>query len=129
MSYRILLADDSETIHKVMTYTFMNGPFELEIASTKDEVNQKLVQKSYDIILLDFGLSELFNGYEVARELRVKADQSGIVMLFGSFDTIDEGQLNEAGVREKITKPFDSQHLIKICEAIVQGKEYSNRRK
>ena len=123
MSYRILLADDSETIHKVMTYTFMNGPFELEIASTQDEVNQKLDQKSYDIILLDFGLSELFNGYEVAGELRGKTDRSSIVMLFGSFDTIDEGQLNEAGVRDRIIKPFDSQHLIKICEAIVQGKE------
>ena len=123
MSHCILLADDSETIHKVMTYTFMNGPFELEVASTKDQVDQKLAQKTYDIILLDFGLSEQLNGYEVAKEVSTKANQSAIVMLFGSFDTINEGRLREAGVREGIIKPFDSQHLIKICEAIVQGKE------
>ena len=73
MSHCILLADDSQTIHKVMTYTFMNGPFRLDIASTGNEVKQKLNKNTYDIILLDFGLSESVSGYELAKEISAQS--------------------------------------------------------
>ena len=43
-------------------------------------------------------------------------------MLFGSLDTIDENQLKAAGVQERITKPFDSQQLVEICQTIIQAK-------
>ena len=126
MEHRILLADDSQTIHKVITYTFMNSPFEVEIASTVEEVEQKLSEGTYDIILLDFGLDESLDGYTLAKQVNDRSKDSSIIVLLNSFDIVDDTRLQEVGVREKIAKPFESQELITICQEIVAAPQKEN---
>lgn len=120
MTHRILLADDAPTIHKFVAYTFMDGPFELDIAVTVEEVEKKLSDGQYDIVLLDFGLSESIDGHELAKKINAQSNQSSIIMLLDRFDVVDEKKLIESGVWEKIVKPFDYQHLMKVCQEMLQ---------
>ena len=123
MAYRVLLADDSQTIHKVITYTLMKGPFQLDVSSTAEEMEQKLEEQDYDIVLLDFGLSASLDGHELAKQVHQKASGAHIIMLLGSFDIVDEDQLREVNVKEKLVKPFDGQELIKICHSVVEASQ------
>ena len=121
MSYRVLLADDSETIHKIITHTFSGGPFKLDIASTVEKAEQHLGADPYDIILLDFRLSESENGYQLARRIRSKAKHSSVVMLFESCDSPDVAQLEWAEVCESMVRPFSGEQLIETCQAVLQS--------
>ena len=119
MSYRVLLADDSLTIHKFMSCALMEGPFELETASSVEQLEQKTSQGSYDIVLLDFELSDALDGHELAKSIHHKGNCSGIIMLFSDPAHVDEKQLVASGVREKMIKPFDGQELLEICQEMV----------
>lgn len=121
MSLPILLANKSQTIHKIISYTLLNEPFELDIANSWEVAREKLEEKFYPIVLLDFELSEAENGYELAKQINANGKNSSIIMLFNSFHTIDEKKLLEAGVKETLKKPFDSQQLLEICRSSLQN--------
>ena len=128
MSFCILLANSSKTIHKIITYTFLNEPFELDIASSWEEAKAKLAENSYQIVLLDFELSQTENGYELAKQIYSGVVGLNIIMLFNSFHTIDEKKLLEIGVKDKIKKPFDSQQLLEICHLAMKNSESADDR-
>lgn len=117
MSKTILLADDSKTIQKVIRITLSQEPYEIDMVESDDQLLEKITSKNYSLILLDFGLSESKSGYDLAREVIEKSGGAPTIMLFGTFDSVDENMLNEAGVTDKIIKPFDSQHFIKLVNA------------
>ncbi len=121
MSYRILLADDSQTIQKVVKITLSETNYALEIASSEAELFEKSRSANYGLVLLDFGLSESKSGYELAHEIKEINSDMPIVMLFGTFDTVDELELNSANVSDRIVKPFDSSQFIKICDSYLKG--------
>ena len=103
-----------------MKYTFSHEKFSLDVAQTHQEMAQKLKDNHYHIILLDFEFDPTMNGYELAAHINTESNNSNIIMIFASFDTIDETQLKMANVKDRISKPFDSQQLVDICEKVIQ---------
>lgn len=120
MSNTILLADDSKTIQKVIRITLSQEPFEVEVCESEEALIQKAASGKYSLVLLDFGLSESLSGYDLAKEIRKIASSLPIIMLFGTFDSVDDNLLNDAGVNDKIIKPFDSQHFIKLVASVAE---------
>ena len=57
MTAKILVADDSVTIQKVVKITLANDPYELEECTSEEDLFVKIKENSYDLILLDFNLS------------------------------------------------------------------------
>jgi len=120
MATKILLADDSTTIQKVIKITLANEDFELSLAASKEEMEQKLRKEKFDILLLDFGLTGEKSGYDLAKSVKNDFPQLKILMLYGTFDTVDESALKDAGVNDKIIKPFDSAKFIQKCKNFAQ---------
>jgi DNA-binding response OmpR family regulator len=118
MSYKVLLADDSLTIQKVIKITLANEPYELVDCNDESELLSMLKAEKPHMVFLDFNLSETKSGYELSREIKEKAPDVKILMLYGTFDNIDESELLGAGVSDKVVKPFDSNKFISICKSI-----------
>ncbi len=118
---RILVADDSLTIQKVVSITLSSLPYQLVQAKSEGELNTLLKTDKFDLILLDFGLVDKKSGYDLARDVRKAGYQGPILTLVGTFDSIDEGKLKDARIDDYITKPFESEKFINKCQNLLSG--------
>lgn len=119
MNQKILVADDSPTIQKVVGITLASTDYELTQAQSEEELFNLLQSDSYDLILLDFNLSEEKEGYELCQMISEKASSSKVIIMLGTFDSVDDGRLSSVGVNEKVIKPFESTKFIqKIADTL-----------
>lgn len=119
MNHKVLLADDSLTIQKVIKITLANQPFDIVDCVTDDELFKKLPEVQPELVFLDFNLSEKYSGYELAAKIKAVVPNARILLLLGTFDTVDEASMEKCGASDKIVKPFDSNKFISICKRLV----------
>ncbi len=118
MKRRILLADDSVTIQKVIELTFMDEDFEVRAVSNGDEALALLPEVKPDFVIADVHMPGA-NGYEVCR--RAKQLRSGVpvLLLVGTFEPFDENEARSAGADSFLKKPFDSQELLQRVQELL----------
>lgn len=119
MTARILIADDSLTIQKVIGITLASSGYELVECLTEAEMLKHIQNEDFNLILLDFNLSESRSGYELAKEIKNARPNAGIMIMLGTFDTVDESQFAACGISDKIIKPFESGKFIKKCKDLI----------
>lgn len=121
MSSRILLADDSLTIRKVVELTFSGSEFELKAVGNGDDAVSLLSMFEPDIVLADAVMPGK-TGYEVCEE--VKRRPGGrfvpVVLLTGTFEPFDKPRSERVGADSVVTKPFDSQGLATLVRDLVR---------
>lgn len=122
MSTKILVVDDSPTVQKVVAITLANEGYELFQALNEDELFNKLKATQFDLVLLDFTISQKKSGYETIKQIQAIAKETPILLLLGQFDQVDEQILSTIGVQEKLIKPFDSGRFIQRCRVLIEKK-------
>jgi len=118
MNHKVLLADDSLTIQKVIKITLANQPYEIIDAGSEDELLKKLPEVEPKIVFLDFNLSDKHNGYELTSRIKEISPKTKVLLLLGTFDSVDDGSMAKCGASDKIVKPFDSNKFIAICKRL-----------
>jgi DNA-binding response OmpR family regulator len=126
MTHKVLLADDSLTIQKVIKITLANEPYILLDCRSEVDLMNVIERESPHLVLLDFSLSENKSGYELCKIIRSKKPGTSVLMMYGTFDTIDENALKNCGAQAKIIKPFDSGKFINLCKTLIQEVDSSN---
>jgi CheY-like chemotaxis protein len=120
MPHRILLADDSLTIQKVIELTFSGTEFEMMAVGNGDQALPLLDSFMPDIVLADCVIPGK-TGYELCEE--VKRRPGGrfvpVVLLTGTFEPFDRPRAELAGADSFVTKPFDSQGLASLVRDLV----------
>ncbi|PLX98999.1 MAG: response regulator, partial [Desulfuromonas sp.] len=120
MSKKLLLADDSITIQKVIGITFANEDYELVSVDNGDAALQKATENRPDLILADVYMPGK-NGYELCSA--IKADPNlqtvPVLLLAGTFEPFDEEKARASGANDWISKPFESQALIDKVESLL----------
>ena len=121
MAKRILLADDSITIQKVVELTFSDGDYEVTAVNNGNKAIQKLSEMRPDIILSDIIMPEK-NGYEVCEYVKSHPEYRSIpvILLTGTFEPFDPDRADKAGCDAVVTKPFESQSLIHKVEELIE---------
>ncbi len=121
MPKKILLADDSITIQKVVELTFSDGDYEVTAVNNGSKAIQKLTEMRPDIILSDIIMPEK-NGYEVCEFVKSHPEYRNIpvVLLTGTFEPFDPDRADKAGCDAVVTKPFESQSLIHKVEELIE---------
>lgn len=120
MSKRLLLADDSVTIQKVIEITFADKDYILDIAGNGDEALQMAVSEPPDLILADVFMPGK-NGYELCEAVRADARLKNVpvLLLAGTFEPFDQEKALAVGANDWIAKPFSSQSLVdKVAELL-----------
>ncbi|MFA5584056.1 MAG: response regulator [Bacteriovoracaceae bacterium] len=118
MSYRVLVADDSQTIQKVINITLAKQPYVLVECLSEEALFDQLDKEHADLVCLDFNLSDNFSGPELAERIKAKSPSTQVLFLLGTFDTVDDATMEKCGAADKIVKPFDSNKFISICKQL-----------
>ncbi|MFY9550115.1 MAG: response regulator, partial [Thermoanaerobaculia bacterium] len=120
MAKRILLADDSLTIQKVVELTFSDSEYELVCVPNGQRALDKVAERAPDLILADVVMPEK-NGYEVCEAIKANPATARIpvVLLSGTFEPFDRERAERLGCDAIVSKPFDSQQLLRQVEALL----------
>src|SRR5882757_8971116 len=118
MKRRILLADDSVTIQKVIELTFMDEDFEVRAVSNGDEALALLPEVKPDFVIADVHMPGA-NGYEVCRKSKQLRPGIPVLLLVGTFEPFDENEARAAGADSFLKKPFDSQELLQRVQELM----------
>ena len=121
MTRKILLADDSVTIQKVVELTFAEGDYQVQCVSNGKAAVQKIQEDRPDLLLCDVIMPEM-NGYDVATFVKQNPTFSSIpvILLTGTFEPFDENKARQSGADTYITKPFDSKMLVDKVEELLK---------
>ncbi|MGD9343262.1 MAG: response regulator [Desulfuromonadales bacterium] len=120
MSKKLLLADDSITIQKVIQITFAHEDYDLTITDNGDTALAKAQELKPDLIMADVYMPGK-NGYELATAIKQDPalQNTPVLLLAGSFEPFDEDKARSCQANDWIEKPFESQRLIdKVAELL-----------
>ena len=106
---KLLLADDSITIQKVVDLTFADEGVNVLCVSNGREAIERLEEFMPDVVLADVFMPEM-NGYEVCEYIKQndKFKHIPVMLLVGSFEPFDEEEARRVGANDTLTKPFQS---------------------
>lgn len=123
MSIKILLADDSITIQKVVGIIFGGEEYSLTVVDNGKAAVEKAREINPDVLLID-ALMPGMSGYEVCEAVRATPALSTkpILLLTGSFEPFDETKAKNCGADDFLAKPFESQQIVtKVKELFERG--------
>lgn len=123
MSFRLLLADDSITIQKVVELILADENVEMTTAQNGEEALAMLASFNPDIVLADTEMPAM-NGYELCERIKHEPSTSSIpvILLTGAFEPLDEDRARQVRADDHLIKPFDAQELIQKINAALAGR-------
>ena len=106
---KLLLADDSIAIQKVIDLTFTDEGMEVTTVGDGQDALEKLNQFTPDVVLADIYMPGV-DGYELCKFIKEDERFRGVpvMLLVGSFEPFDEAEAKRAGADDVVTKPFQS---------------------
>ena len=120
---KLLLADDSATIQKVIDLTFADEGVQVVSVGSGQDAIDRLLEVKPDVVLADVFMPSP-NGYEVCEYVKTHEQLKHIpvMLLVGSFEPFDEAEARRVGADDILTKPFQSiRRLIDRVGALVSG--------
>ncbi|HIJ97151.1 MAG TPA: response regulator [Desulfuromonadales bacterium] len=121
MSIKLLVADDSITIQKVIGIIFGGDEYSLTIVDNGKTALEKAREIVPDVLLID-ALMPGMSGYEVAEAIRATPELAlkPIMILTGSFEPFDETKAKSCGADDFLAKPFESQQIVTKVRDLVE---------
>lgn len=112
-SATIMIVDDAAE-NRLILQTVLEDDYELQVASSGEDCLQQVEKSTPNLILLDVDMPEM-SGYEVCAQLRQQEGTRNVPVIFVSALVSTEDRLAgfEAGGDEYVTKPIDSNDLLK----------------
>lgn len=116
---KILVADDSLTIQKVIRLALANEGYEIQAVSEGKEAIEQIALFQPDLCLIDVSLPRK-NAFEVKRELQQFEDFRNLsfILMSSAFEQVDEKQVEELKFDGRLVKPFDPAHLRKTLSEV-----------
>ena len=124
MGKKILLADDSITIQKVIELTFSDEDFEVVTVGNGRLALERVAEAPPDILLCDIIMPEK-DGYEVCDFVKKNPSLAHIpvLLLTGAFEPFDQERASRVGCDGFLAKPFEPQTLIAKVKDLLQRAE------
>lgn len=119
MKKKLLLADDSITIQKVVGIIFAKEGYELLTASDGDKAFDLVLTHKPDLVIADIVMPGK-NGFELCQAIKSHPalGTTSVLLLPGAFEEFDETRAVDVCADGWLTKPFESQALIDKVTAL-----------
>lgn len=120
MPIKILLADKSITIQKVVEMLFSGKEYEVLCVSDGETALNEATRVVPDVVLADIDLPRM-GGYSFSERMKQVPSlaQTPVILMMSRDDVFDEAKARKASIIDNIAKPFESQELIsKVKKAV-----------
>lgn len=113
MPHKLLIADDSDAVQRVIRLAFEDEPIDVVTADDGETALGAVTRESPDIVLADTTLPGI-DGYELATRIRGDAQHAEVpvVLLTGAFEPVDRSRADAAGCRDVFVKPFAPRDVV-----------------
>lgn len=124
--YNVLIVEDEENMVSFIKMELEYEGYNVDVANDGRRAVSLVLEKDYDVILLDLMLPRI-NGIEVCRRIR-KEKETPIIMLTARDSVMDKVTGLKSGADDYLAKPFAIEELIARMEVIFRRnkKEKSN---
>ncbi|PIE03676.1 MAG: hypothetical protein CSA81_00875 [Acidobacteria bacterium] len=122
MGNRILLADDSMTIQKLVEMAFADTDHELICVSHGQEAWEKMEDFRPHVVLAD-AIMPILDGYALCERIKQSTifSETPVVLLTGRFQPFDEKRAAEVKIDSRMMKPFVQEQLIDLVEKLAKN--------
>ncbi len=123
MGFKILLADDSVTVQKIITLTFSDEGVDVLTVNNGDEAIHRLQYMRPALVMADVSIPGK-NGYDICEYVKNHPDMKDtpVVLLVPAFEPFDEERARRIGADKHLTKPFQSiRTLITTVKTLLEG--------
>jgi DNA-binding response OmpR family regulator len=122
MPVKILLADKSITIQKVVEMLFSGRDYEVMCVSDGETALSEAARAIPDVVLADVDLPRV-DGYTFAERLKKTPSlaKTPVILMMSRDDVYDSAKGEKAGIIDSIAKPFESQELIGKVKKALSG--------
>jgi CheY-like chemotaxis protein len=118
---KILVADDSLTIQKVIRLALSNEGYEIQAVSDGNQASQQIVLFRPDVVLIDVSLPGK-TAFEVKREISSQdLPNTRFILMSSAFEKFDESKARALAFHGRLTKPFDPADLRKALTQVMTG--------
>jgi CheY-like chemotaxis protein len=109
---KILVADDSLTIQKVIRLALSGDGYEIQTVSDGKEAIEQASLFRPDVCIIDVSLPK-YDAYQIRERFLQAPDLKNIpvIMMSSAFEKIDETRMHALGFSGHLVKPFDPSHL------------------
>ncbi len=122
MTHKLLLADDSVTIQRVVELTFSGEDVQVITVGDGEQAIARIPVERPDIVLADIDMPKR-SGYDVAAFVKGRADLSHIpvLLLAGAFEPVDDVRAQQVKCDGVLVKPFEPQQVVARVRELVEG--------
>jgi CheY-like chemotaxis protein len=121
MRRKLLLADDSITVQRVIELTFADEDLDVSTVGDGGEAIARIERDRPDIVLADLTMP-VRDGYGVAEHVKrtpALAAHTRVVLLTGAFEPVDQERASDLGVDGVLAKPFEPRVAIELVRALL----------
>lgn len=122
MPTKILVADDSVTMRRVLEMTFAGEDATVLAVDGAEAALAKLGEFAPDVVMADASLAGV-DGYELARRIKTNPQfaKVAVFVMASQQAPYDDAKGRAAGVDDHISKPFDTQSVIdRVAQALAR---------
>lgn len=121
---KILIVEDEEHIADGLRFNLEAEGYEADIAADGEAALEAVLKSKFDAVVLDVMLPGI-NGFDVAREMRARADYTPILMLTARSRPEDVLKGFEAGTDDYLPKPFDLNIFLARLKGLLRRQEWT----
>ncbi|TDJ57947.1 MAG: response regulator [Nitrospina sp.] len=122
MKPKILVADDSASIQKIILMAFAKENVEIQGIENGQAAFELLDSFQPDLVLADTKMPG-FDGFELSRRIKESNPAIPVILLESDFEDFDEARFKKSRADDHIAKPFKSNDIIQKVKALLQGPE------
>src|SRR3989338_1364014 len=121
MPKKILLADDSVTIQKVIAITFSTEYYDLTVVADGETAIRKAKEIRPALVMADVAMPGK-SGYEVCEAVKKDPALKGVpvLLLAGTFEPLNREEAARVKADDSIVKPFESQELLDKVRGLLE---------
>lgn len=126
--YRILIADDDETLCYLLKEELVNEGYNVEVVYDGKDAIESFKKRQYDVLLLDLEMREV-HGEKVLNYVKENHPSTQIIVLTAKSDIRTAIDCIKRGAYDFITKPYEFGQLCVIIERAIEHKNLILRNK
>ncbi|MBE2257155.1 MAG: response regulator transcription factor [Ignavibacteria bacterium] len=125
---KILIIEDEPELSRLIKNFLTDSNFICETALTFRNATEKINDYDYDVVLLDIMLPD-GNGIDLLKEINLKSDKPGILILSAKNSIEDKINGLDSGADDYLPKPFHLPELLARIKSIYRRKKFKGNSK